>query len=72
MPSFDELDAGPARGGLGGELTSVEQFAFEPCEEAFAHGVVLRVADGSHRRARTASLQRRPDATDVSCDPWSL
>ena len=56
VPAFDELEAGHASLGLGAEFPPVEQFAFERREEALAHGVVIRVADRSHRRPDASLL----------------
>ena len=50
-PALDELEAGDPRLGL--ELPAVEQLAFEGGEKALAHGVVVAIADRTHRRANT-------------------
>lgn len=48
VPALDELEDGHTGLSLGLELAPVEQFTFQGGEEAFAHGVVIGVADGSH------------------------
>ena len=53
VPSFDELKNSLACFSWGVEAGAVEQLAFECGEEGFAHGVVIRVADTSHRRLHT-------------------
>ena len=48
VPAFDELEAGDASLGLCLELPAVEQLAFERCEEALAHCVVVAIANSAH------------------------
>src|SRR6266550_4623422 len=65
VPAFDEAEAGDFRLGLRGKAMAFQQLAFESGEEAFAHRVVIGVADRSHRRphagflAAFAECQRR-------------
>ena len=65
VPALDVLEDGEPRGGLRLEALAVEQLALERGEEALAHGVVVRVAHGAHRRAHahrvaaTAEGERR-------------
>ena len=53
VPSFDELEACDAGFSLCLELPTIQQFAFERCEEALAHGVVIAIANRSHRWTNT-------------------
>ena len=71
VPAFDELEAGDPCLSFGLELPAVQQFAFERGKEAFAHCIVVAIADRSNGWT-PISLQRSPKATDVYCDPWSL
>ena len=56
VPSLDELEASDAGLSLCLELPTIQQFAFERCEETLAHGVVIAITDRSHRRAHTHFL----------------
>ena len=60
VPAFDEFEDGHTRLGLGLELPAVEEFAFEVCEEALAHRVVVRVAD--------CDRTRRPWPCGLGCE----
>ena len=48
VPALDEGEDGHAGFGLGLELPSVKELAFERGEEALTHGIVVGVANGSH------------------------
>ena len=61
VPSFDELEASYARLGLGAELAPIEQRAFERGEEALAHGIVVGVADLSHRGSDIRFFAAQPE-----------
>src|SRR2546428_121102 len=50
VPAFDEVEDGQARVGVSREAVPIEQLALEGREEALAEGVVVGVADASHRR----------------------
>ena len=49
VEALDEFEDRTTRFGLCLEPTSIEQLAFEGCEETLAHGVVIRIADRAHR-----------------------
>jgi len=49
VPAFDPAEDGHARLGLGLERVAVQELALETGDEGFAHGVVVGVANGSHR-----------------------
>src|SRR6266487_3135731 len=59
VPTFDEVEEGEARVGLGAEAFAIEQLALERREEALTHGVVVGVAHTAHRRAN-AGLAAAP------------
>src|ERR1700722_7676647 len=50
VPAFDELEDGEFRLPRRLEAATNEQLAFERGVEAFAHRVIVTVADGTHRR----------------------
>jgi len=50
VETFDEVEHRQLGHGTIGEPGAVEQLAFERGEEALAHGVVVAIADRSHRR----------------------
>ena len=50
VPALDEIEDRHASLGLGPVTFTAEQLAFEGREEALAHGVVVRVANRTHRR----------------------
>src|SRR5262249_39058410 len=50
VPALDEFEDGQARLNLGVEALAIEELALERREEALTERVVVRVADGSHRR----------------------
>src|SRR5262249_40746027 len=50
VPPLEILEDDEPRFGLRLEATAVEELAFERRKEALAEGIVVRVADGSHRR----------------------
>jgi len=56
VAAFDELEASDAGLSLCLELPTIQQFAFERREEAFAHGIVVTIAYRSNRRAHTHFL----------------
>jgi len=56
VPPLEILEDDEPRFGLRLEATAVEELAFERRKEALAEGIVVRVADGSHRRANTHLL----------------
>ena len=62
VPAFDELEDGHPGLSFRPEGPAVQEFGFERREEALADPIEGRTP---------ASLQRRPKATDVYCDPWS-
>jgi len=49
VPALDEGEDGEAGLAMGRESSSIEELAFEGCEEALAEGVVVAVAHRSHR-----------------------
>ena len=51
VETFDEREGGIARFGLCLEPAAIEKLAFERGEEALAHGIVVCVADRTHRGA---------------------
>jgi hypothetical protein len=60
VPPREVLEDDKPRFGLRLEATAVEELALERGEEALTECVVLRVADGSHRRANTHLLAATP------------
>ena len=56
VEAFEVVEHRHACLGLRAEATSVEQLALEGAEEALAHRVVVRVADGPHRRSDACLL----------------
>ena len=50
VPAFDPFEYRQPGFGLRLEGPAVQQFAFQCREEAFGHGVVIRIADRAHRR----------------------
>ncbi len=48
VPSFDPLEDGHLRLGLGSEPSTVEQLALEGGEEALGHRIVVGIADRAH------------------------
>ena len=56
VPGLDEAENGHARFGLRLEAAARQKFAFERCEEAFAHRVVVTIRNRSHRRANIGFL----------------
>ena len=50
VPALDELEDRHAGLGLGLKLATLEQLTFERREEAFAHRIVISIADRSHGR----------------------
>ena len=72
VPALDELEERHARLGLGGELAARQELALEGGEEALATLALSWASPTEPIEGRTpASLQRRPKATDVCCEPWS-
>jgi hypothetical protein len=63
VPAFDVAEGRHPGLCQRGELPTCQQFAFESCAEAFAHGVVEGVADRSHGRSdaslTTAATERQ-------------
>ena len=53
VPAFDELEDRHLRVGLRLETVAVDQLTFERREEALRHGVIVAIADLSHRRSHT-------------------
>ena len=53
VEAFDERECRVARLGLRLEAVPREKLAFERGEEALAHGVIIGVADRTHRGAHT-------------------
>ena len=53
VPAFDELEDRHLRFGLRLETVLVDEFAFERGKEALRHGVIVAIADRSHRRSHT-------------------
>src|ERR1700751_1362360 len=53
VEALDEGEHCASRLGLRLEPAAIEQFAFEGREEAFAHGVVIGIADRTHRGSHT-------------------
>ena len=47
VPAFQVFEHGHARFGLGLERASVDELAFERCEEAFGHRVVVAITGRS-------------------------
>jgi len=56
VPALDVVEHREAGGGVGVEPLAIEQLTFERREEAFAQGVVVRIAHRSHRRPDTRLL----------------
>ena len=71
VPALDDVKDLHLPLGLVAEAFPLQKFALRGGEERFAHRVVVRVADRSHRGRRPACLQRIPKAIDVYCVPWS-
>jgi sulfur transfer protein SufE len=65
IPALDEGKDSHAGLDSAAKATTVEQFAFEGREEAFAHRDVVSVAHRPMDGRTPASLQRFPKATDV-------
>src|SRR6201997_5892202 len=53
VEALDEGEYGASRLGLRLEPAAIEQFAFEGREEALAHGIVISIADRTHRGSHT-------------------
>src|SRR5215467_12514733 len=53
VEALDEGEHCASRLGLRLEPAAIEQFAFEGREEALAHGIVISIADRTHRRSHT-------------------
>src|ERR1700739_4909650 len=70
VEALDEGEPCASRLGLRLEPAAIEQFAFEGREEAFAHGVVIGIADRTHRGSHTC-LTTAVAAIEVYCEPWS-
>src|SRR5690242_1511959 len=51
VPAFDVAEDRHPGLGLRSKPSPCEQLAFQGCEEALAHGVIVRIADGSHGRS---------------------
>lgn len=51
VPALDELEDGEFCLGLCPKAAAIKELAFESCEEAFSHRVVVAVADGAARGA---------------------
>src|ERR1044072_9228636 len=51
VPAFDVAEDRHPGLGLRCKPSPCEQLAFQGCEEALAHGVIVRIADGSHGRS---------------------
>ena len=51
VEALDVLEQGESGLGLRGKTPAIDQFAFQAGEEALAQGVVVAIADRSHRRS---------------------
>jgi len=54
IPTFNELE--DCHAGLGREAVTIEEFALQGSEEAFAQGVVVAITGRTHRGAHTGLL----------------
>lgn len=62
VEAFDEVAAGGLGLGAGGEVTAVEQFAFQGGEEALGDRVIETVPDRPRRGADAGLLAALPEA----------
>ena len=61
IPALDELEDCHADLHLGTELPPFQQLTFERGEEALAHGIVVGVADLSHRGSDIRFFAAQPE-----------
>ena len=71
VPAFDEFKSGDSGFPLSLEMVTVDQFAFERGKEALAQGIVIGVADGTHRRTHTCLPAAPTELEEVYWLPWS-